>query len=79
MKNLIDIGEPITFMSYFTIEPIQEKIDAYLNTFSSEIIENIECDLWVLGYQVQFIKEELPKKVRTFKSIDEVTDMLSHI
>ena len=79
LKNLVDIGEPITFLSYFTIEPIQEKIDAYLNTFSSEIIENIECDLWVLGYQVQFIKEELPKKVRTFKSIDEVTDMLSHI
>ena len=79
LKNLVDIGEPITFMSYFTIEPIQEKIDAYLNTFSSEIIENIECDLWILGYQVQFIKEELPKKVRAFRSIDEVTDMLSHI
>jgi len=79
LKNLVDIGEPITFLSYFTIEPTQEKINAYLNTFSSEIIDNISCDLWVLGYQIQFIKGELPKKIRSFSSIDEVTDMLSVI
>lgn len=77
LKNLVDIGEPITFISYFTIEPNQDKIENYLNTFSSEIIENISCDLWILGYQVQFIKGELPNKIRTFKSIDEVTEMLS--
>lgn len=77
LKNLVDIGEPITFLSYFTIEPTQEKIDDYLNIFSTKIIENIECDLWILGYQIQFIKEELPNKVRSFKSIDEVLDMLS--
>ena len=77
LKNLVDIGEPITFLSYFTIEPTQEKIDDYLNIFSTKIIENIECDLWILGYQIQFIKEELPNKVRSFKSIDEVIDMLS--
>jgi DNA-binding transcriptional MerR regulator len=79
LKNLVDIGEPITFLSYFTIEPTQEKINTYLNTFSTEIIDNISCDLWVLGYQIQFIKGELPKKIRTFTSIDEVTDMLSVI
>ena len=79
LKNLVDIGEPITFMSYFTIEPTQEKIDAYLNTFTSEIIENIECDLWILGYQVQFIKGELPNKIRCFNSIDDVIKMLSFI
>lgn len=79
LKNLVDIGEPITFLSYFTIEPTQEKIDEYLNIFSEKIIENIECDLWILGYQIQFIKGELPSKVRSFKSIDEVIDMLSII
>ncbi len=79
LKSLVDIGEPITFLSYFTIEPTQEKINTYLNTFSTEIIDNISCDLWVLGYQIQFIKGELPKKIRSFSSIDEVTDMLSVI
>lgn len=79
LKNLVDIGEPITFLSYFTVEPGQDKINAYLNTFSSEIIENIECDLWILGYQVQFIKGELPNKIRTFNSIDDVIKMLSFI
>lgn len=79
LKNLVDIGEPITFLSYFTVEPGQDKINNYLNTFSSEIIENIDCDLWILGYQVQFIKEEIPNKIRTFKSIDDVIKMLSFI
>jgi len=79
LKNLVDIGEPITFLSYFTIEPTQDKIDNYLNTFSSEIIENINCDLWILGYQVQFINRELPSKMRSFNSIDEVIKMLSFI
>lgn len=79
LKNLVDIGEPITFLSYFTVEPGQDKINNYLNTFSSEIIENIDCDLWILGYQVQFIKEEIPNKIRTFNSIDDVIKMLSFI
>ena len=79
LKNLVDIGEPITFLSYFTVEPGQDKINNYLNTFSSEIIENIDCDLWILGYQVQFIKEETPNKIRTFNSIGDVIKMLSFI
>lgn len=72
LSNLVDIGEPITFISYFTIEPSQDKIKAYLNTFNSEIIENIDSELWVLGYQVQFMLDEMPDKMRKFKSIDDV-------
>lgn len=72
LNNLVDIGEPITFITYFTIEPTQDKIKAYLNTFNSEIIENIESELWILGYQVQFMSDEMPDKIRKFKSIDDV-------
>ena len=72
LSNLVDIGEPITFISYFTIEPSQDKIKAYLNTFNSEIIENIDSELWVLGYQVQFMSDEMPDKMRKFSSIDDV-------
>ena len=72
LNNLVDIGEPITFITYFTIEPTQDKIKAYLNTFNSEIIENIDSELWVLGYQVQFMSDEMPDKIRKFKSIDDV-------
>ncbi len=77
LNNLVDIGEPITFISYFTIEPTVDKIDSYLNTFSNEIIKNIDSELWILGYQVKFIKEELPDKINTYKSIDEIIQMLS--
>ena len=72
LNNLVDIGEPITFITYFTIEPTQDKIKAYLNTFSSEIIENIDSELWILGYQVQFMSDKMPDKIRKFKSIDDV-------
>lgn len=72
LSNLIDIGEPITFISYFTIEPAQDKIESYLNTFNSEIIENIDSELWILGYQVQFMSDEIPDKMRKFSSIDDV-------
>ena len=72
LSNLIDIGEPITFISYFTIEPAQDKIESYLNTFNSEIIENIDSELWILGYQVQFMSDEIPDKMRKFRSIDDV-------
>ena len=72
LNNLVDIGEPITFITYFTIEPTQDKIKTYLETFNSEIIENIDCELWILGYQVQFISDEMPDKMRKFRSIDDV-------
>lgn len=72
LNNLVDIGEPITFITYFTIEPTQDKIKAYLNTFNSEIIENIDSELWILGYQVQFMSDEMPDKIRKLKSIDDV-------
>lgn len=72
LSNLVDIGEPITFISYFTIEPSRDKIKAYLNTFNSEIIENIDSELWILGYQVQFMSDEMPDKMRKFRSIDDV-------
>jgi DNA-binding transcriptional MerR regulator len=52
LSNLVDIGEPITFIS--------------------EIIENIDSELWILGYQVQFMSDEMPDKMRKFRSIDDV-------
>lgn len=79
LNNLVDIGEPITFISYFTIEPTPEKIDAYLSTFHSEIINSIESEFWVLGYQTQFIKEKLPEKIHAFRSIDNVVEMLNTV
>lgn len=79
LNNLVDIGEPITFISYFTIEPTPEKIDAYLSTFHSEIINSIESEFWVLGYQTQFIKEKLPEKIHAFRSIDKVVEMLNTV
>lgn len=79
LHNLVDIGEPITFISYFTIEPQQDKIDAYLKEFSAKIIENIDSELWFLGYQSQFVKKPLPNKIHAFKSIEEIIETLNDV
>ncbi len=80
LSNLVDIGEPITFISYFTIEPAQDKINTYLQTFKEEITSTMDCNLWMLGYQVQFIKEkELPKQMRSFNSIEGVIEALATV
>ena len=72
LSNLVDIGEPITFLSSLPLEPSQDKIQTYLNTFNSEIIETIDSELWILDYQVQFMSDEMPDTMRKFRSIDDV-------
>ncbi len=79
LSNLVNIGEPITFISYFTIEPTPDKIGEYLQTFSEEILDVIDSNFWVLGYQVQHITEALPAKMRTFNSIEEVIAALGDV
>jgi DNA-binding transcriptional MerR regulator len=79
LSNLVDIGEPITFISYFTIEPTQDKINTYLHTFTEEITCTMDCNLWMLGYQVQFIKDELPEQMRSFNSIEGVIEALATV
>jgi hypothetical protein len=39
----------------------------------------MDCNLWMLGYQVQFIKDELPEQMRSFNSIEGVIEALATV
>lgn len=79
LSNLANIGEPITFISYFTIEPTQDKIDQYLETFAEEITNKMDCNLWILGYQVKHLTDDIPKNIHRFNSIDQVIQSVAAV
>lgn len=77
LKDLLKYYSNITFISYFTVEPSIEKLDAYISNFDSDINSNTNNELWILGNQANKInKKTLPIKVKTFNSIIELTDKL---
>jgi len=77
LKDFLKHNSDVTFISYFTIEPAQDKIHAYLSEFESEITSHNNNELWILGRQVLEISQtELPKSVKAFHTIIELTDYL---
>ena len=81
IENLRDVTpyfNNIIFVSYFTIAPSPAKIKKYLRDFDKMVEDaGISPQLWLLGRQTQFIKdEELPVYVRMFYSITDLTKEL---
>lgn len=77
LKDFVKHNSNITFISYFTIEPTQDKIHSYLSDFDSEINSQNNNELWILGRQVHEISQsELPKSIKVFHSITELTDYI---
>ena len=77
LKNFVKDNADITFISYFTIEPAHDKILTYLSDFENKIISHNNNELWILGRQVHDISQtELPKSIKVFYSIIELTDYL---
>ncbi|NHM07245.1 MerR family transcriptional regulator [Flavobacterium sp. CYK-4] len=71
--------DKITFLSYFTIEPVADEIDAYIkNVAEKALTENGE--FWILGKQVAEIdRSKLSNKVKLFPSIRSMTDEINTI
>ncbi|WP_317041902.1 MULTISPECIES: MerR family transcriptional regulator [unclassified Winogradskyella] len=80
MESLADIlnyYDDIIFLSYFTIKPLKEEIDDYLKSFSETLLEKTDAEFWILGQMLNSIDmDNLPPKIKCFKSIQEVTDNL---
>ncbi len=80
MENLMDVMkyfDNIHFLSYFTVVPEKDKINAYVEDFQSLVSEYNNPNLWILGRQVQHIDDnKLPSFIKTFTSIDQVVSQL---
>lgn len=77
LQDLLNYYGNLTFISYFTIEPNQSRIDEYLKEFSKKIGSQGNNELWVLGQQTRRLSNyNLPGKVRIFDSIDSLISNL---
>ena len=76
LECLIDLTkyyETLHFVSYFTVEPSKDKIDKYLEEFTTNVNQDGKSKLWILGYQIQNLnKTKLPASLRTFNSIEQL-------
>lgn len=60
MKDLEDMKtyfDEVTFISYFTVQPQYEEVEAYLEEFKSTILEGTSNKLYVLGKQIENVKK----------------------
>lgn len=80
LESLVDFTKfyaDVHFISYFTVEPTQEKLDKYMATYQDTLGRNGVFPLWVLGHQTQFIDpKKMPANIRIFNSIDETVNAL---
>lgn len=60
MKDLEDMKtyfDEVTFISYFTVQPEYEEVEAYLEEFRTTILEGTSNKLYVLGKQIESVKK----------------------
>jgi methanogenic corrinoid protein MtbC1 len=83
LKSLIDIlkyYDDIVFISYFTVKPEKQEIDNYIKEFDKTILQNSNTEYWILGQMLSHLDlENLPKKIKAFKSIKSVVSKLKVI
>ena len=80
IDNLVDLlkfYDNLYFLSYFTVEPVQNKVNEYIEDFNLQINAKEQSNFWILGRQTQYLDaNNLPNGVRIFNSIEEVSKAL---
>ncbi|SHI31337.1 B12 binding domain-containing protein [Mesonia phycicola] len=69
-----NIYNNIHFVSYFTVKP--DDVDDYLSKFQSHILDEIDCNYWVLGKKLTTATHKPSDKITFFNSIEELTRKL---
>ncbi|WP_299001074.1 MerR family transcriptional regulator [Flagellimonas sp. S174] len=77
LVDLLKYYDNIHFVSYFTVSPTKDELDAYFSKFSKTLNLSGSSKLWVLGHQIQYISEsKLPSSVQTFNSMEHLISIL---
>ena len=67
----------IIFISYLTVSPSTEDVHKYLENFEDTLLKNNNSSLWLLGKILESSDtENLPKQIKTFKSIKSLTSSI---
>ncbi|MBP0903884.1 MerR family transcriptional regulator [Mariniflexile gromovii] len=73
LKDLFNFFKDISFISYFTIYPEEEKLTTYLNEFNNLLLENSNATLILLGQKLSnYSNNKLPKSISIYKSIENL-------
>lgn len=79
-KNLNSIQEiytNITYISYFTVAPVEAETIEYLEKINTDILSETNNDLWVLGRNIQQLEEkDLAPTIFLFKDISDLLNKL---
>ncbi|WP_036383253.1 MerR family transcriptional regulator [Muricauda sp. MAR_2010_75] len=80
MENLSDLLKYYTniyFVSYFTVAPTPNELQAYLERFSSILELSPDSRLYVLGHQIRHATADtFPDTVKAFNSIEQLLESL---
>lgn len=78
LNDLQKIFSDVCFVTYLTVEPSKESIEDYLQTVNSEVLQNTNDTLWVLGSKLaQFDSDSFKNdKIKIFKSAVDLLNIL---
>ncbi|MFI1770825.1 MerR family transcriptional regulator [Thalassobellus citreus] len=77
LTDLLDFFNEITFISYFTVYPEVSSIPDYINKFNDLLLKKENSNLILLGPKLIDVEiSNLPKKVKTFTSIENLVKEL---
>ncbi len=80
LENLGDVMnyfDNLYFVSYFTVVPEKDKIEAYIKDFSAIAKNHPNTNLWLLGRQIRHLNDNnLPKFVKIFNSLEQIIEKL---
>ena len=68
-------GKKITFISYFTVKPVSEEIERYLDYFSRNLLEGRDDVFWVTGRNVKDRDLDI-KNVSSFNDLGEMINKM---
>ncbi len=80
LESLVDLKkyyEEPYFLSYFTVTPTKDDLEAYLDSFQEQLASELPGKLWILGRQTEHLSEvELPDNIEAFQSIEQMLNSL---
>jgi len=77
LKDLQNYYDDLVFISYLTVNPSTEDLNKYLEDFEDLLLKNHNSNLWLLGKILESSNtENLPKRIKTFKSIKSLTNSI---
>lgn len=77
LKEFTQIFDQVIFVSYFTVEPNPDEIDAYMDQIEAKIL-GPNSRLWIAGRLSALVHpSKIGEKIKTFSSIAEIINELS--